>query len=57
MDIEEIKTDSPIIELDEEFLKKVMGERDKRKAFTNLLFSVRHYVNTHKEPLTEGLVE
>ncbi|WP_297550861.1 type I restriction endonuclease subunit R [Thermococcus sp.] len=57
VDIGKIKADFPIIELDEEFLKKVMRERDKRKAFTNLLFSVRHYVNTHKGPLTEDLVE
>ena len=57
VDIEEIKADFPVIELDEEFLRKVIRERDKRKAFTNLLFSVRHYVNTHKGPLTEDLVE
>ncbi|WP_297553131.1 type I restriction endonuclease subunit R [Thermococcus sp.] len=57
VDIEGIRRDFPIIELDEEFLRKVMREKDRRKAFTNLLFSVRHYVNTHKGPLTEDLVE
>jgi len=56
VDIDEIRDDFPIIELDEEFLKRIIREKDRRKAFNNLLFSVRHYVNTHKGPLTEDLV-
>ncbi|MDI3475109.1 MAG: type restriction enzyme subunit [Thermococcaceae archaeon] len=57
VDIGEIKENFPVVELDEEFLKKIMRERDRKRAFSNLMFSVRHYINTHKGPLTEDLVE
>ncbi|WP_297506289.1 HsdR family type I site-specific deoxyribonuclease [Thermococcus sp.] len=57
VDIGRIKRDFPIVELDEEFLRKIMKEKNKARAFYDLLFAVRHYVNTHRGPLTADLVE
>ncbi|ADT84564.1 type I restriction endonuclease subunit R [Thermococcus barophilus] len=57
IDIEKLRTDFPIIELDEEFLKKIMRSTSKEQAFYDLLFAVRHYINTHRGPLTSDLVE
>ncbi len=57
VDIGKLKKDFPIVELDEEFLRKIMMARNRDRAFYDLLFAVRHYVNTHRGPLTADLVE
>ena len=57
VDVGRIRSEFPIIELDEDFLKKVMKKTHKERAFYDLLFAVRHYINTHKGPITEDLVE
>lgn len=54
IDIEKIRKDFPIVEINEEFLKKVARE-DKSKRFYDLLFAVRSYIE-RGEILDEDIV-
>ena len=52
-----ITKDFPIIEIDERFLGKITKQKPNERTFTDLLFAVRRYINVHRGPLTEDLVE
>ena len=52
-----ITKDFPIIEIDERFLGKITKQKPNERTFTDLLFAVRRYINIHRGPLTEDLVE
>jgi len=52
-----ITKDFPIIEIDEKFLEKITKQKPNERTFTDLLFAVRRYINVHRGPLTEDLVE
>ena len=54
IDIEKIRKDFPIVEINEEFLKKIARE-DKSKRFYDLLFAVRSYIE-RGEILDEDIV-
>ncbi|NJE26610.1 HsdR family type I site-specific deoxyribonuclease [Thermococcus sp. MV5] len=57
VDIGKITKDFPIIEIDEKFLEKITKQKPNERMFTDLLFAVRRYINVHRGPLTEDLVE
>ncbi len=56
IDVEKIRKDFPIVELDEEFLKKVM-KKEKARSFYDLLFAVNRYIKRGEALITEDIVE
>ncbi len=57
IDVDKIRKDFPIVEVDEQFLKSIEKQKDKKRKFYDLLFAVQNYIYKTDSFGREDLVE